>query len=73
MMCRDLIVCLRETAISFAPKQAAKCFSNLPCECPHPGQETQCEECPYLEACLSRCKPAKMSQGQSKIVTGYGR
>jgi hypothetical protein len=59
MICRDFILCLRETAINFVPKQPAKCLSNLPCACPDPGKQPQCEDCPYLEACMSRCKPTK--------------
>ncbi|WP_190469477.1 hypothetical protein [Aerosakkonema funiforme] len=56
MLCRDLIICLRETAFHLAPKQPADCLVNLPCGCSDPGKHQQCEGCPHLEGCLSRCK-----------------
>ena len=54
MIAQDFILLLRETVCRFNHKQPESCFLKPPCGCPHPGQELRCEECPYLEACLSR-------------------
>jgi len=61
-MIQDLMVCLQE-AISYficrkpwIPKHQSACLVNIPCQCPHPGKELQCEDCPYLEACFSSVK-----------------
>ncbi|MFM2064596.1 MAG: hypothetical protein RLZZ507_4267 [Cyanobacteriota bacterium] len=61
-MVQDLIVCLQEATLyfifkkSWLPKHPDECFVNLPCGCQHPGKEIKCEDCPYLEACLSSYK-----------------
>jgi|GEM_PF-3676191 len=58
-MLRDCIFCLQETALQLIskkylpPQDPSECFFNLPCACSHPGKELRCEDCPYLEACLS--------------------
>lgn len=66
MLYRDLFLCLQQTANHLAPKNPAECFLNPPCNCPHPGHEPQCEECPHLEACLSRFK-LKTTGSRGKI------
>lgn len=61
-MVRDLIFCLQEAALEFVlkkyrvPQQPAECFVNPPCGCVNPGKELKCEECSYLESCLSSFK-----------------
>jgi len=61
-MIREVILCIREAAIEIIfqpdspPKKLTECFINPPCGCEHPGQEIKCEDCPYLEACLSSLK-----------------
>jgi hypothetical protein len=62
MVYSALIVYIRETTLrillkdSDTPKHPQECFLHAPCGCSNPGQEIQCEDCPYLEACLSRFK-----------------
>lgn len=62
MLCRNVILTLQETILSLVfkdsetPKQPEDCFLNPPCGCSSPGQALQCEDCPYLESCLSRFK-----------------
>lgn len=61
-MVKDLLICLQEATLyfifkrSWIPKDFDECFLNLPCGCHHPGKEIQCEDCPYLEGCLSTWK-----------------
>jgi hypothetical protein len=61
-MVRDVIFCLQEVACdiifqnSSTSKQLTECFINPPCGCANPGKELKCEDCPYLEACLSDMK-----------------
>jgi hypothetical protein len=61
-MVQDLIFCLQEATLKFILKKysplkdPAECFVNPPCGCTNPGRELQCEDCPYLEACLSSFK-----------------
>lgn len=47
------------------PKNPGDCYLNPACGCPNPGKEMQCEDCEYLEACLSRCylKQRQMTKG----------
>lgn len=52
--CRDVILLLQDAVGHKALKQPKECFLNPLCGCSHPGRELQCEDCPYLEACLSR-------------------
>jgi hypothetical protein len=56
MFFQDLMIVLRETAAYSARQQLQPSCTSLPCGCAAPGQETQCEDCPHLEACLSRAK-----------------
>ncbi|HBB35970.1 MAG TPA: hypothetical protein DDZ80_30150 [Cyanobacteria bacterium UBA8803] len=62
MICRDFIVYFRDIAASvelrqhFTPNKHEDCLLNMPCGCAKPGVELQCEDCPYLEACLSHFK-----------------
>jgi len=56
MLFQDLILVLRETAAYSARQRSQPSCMNLPCDCASPGQEAQCEDCPHLEACLSRAK-----------------
>ncbi|WP_425332674.1 hypothetical protein [Chrysosporum bergii] len=61
-MVRDIIFCLKEAAYYYilkkysTPRNPADCFVNPACGCGNPGQETKCEDCTYLEACLSNIK-----------------
>ncbi|MCC5639736.1 hypothetical protein LC593_28700 [Nostoc sp. CHAB 5844] len=61
-MVRDVIFCLQEAASeiifqhSSTPKKLTECFIEPPCGCANPGKELKCEDCPYLEACLSSIK-----------------
>ncbi|BAY76685.1 hypothetical protein NIES25_31420 [Nostoc linckia NIES-25] len=61
-MVKDLIFCLQEAALEFIfnnfskPKNVSECYINPPCGCSNPGQNIQCEDCVYLEACLSSFK-----------------
>lgn len=57
MFIQDLVLCLQVTADNFTPKKPSDCFLKLPCGCPNPGKELQCEECDHLEACLSKFQP----------------
>ncbi|BAY16220.1 hypothetical protein NIES2109_25140 [Nostoc sp. HK-01] len=63
-MVKDVILCLQEAAaeIIFKPNsisnKLSECFISPPCGCANPGKELKCEDCPYLEACLSRIKLA---------------
>jgi hypothetical protein len=64
-MMQDLIICLQEFTAYFIlkktwlPQTPADCFVNPACGCENPGKKMQCEECPYLEACLSSFKLQK--------------
>ncbi|AFZ58464.1 hypothetical protein F2Y95_11785 [Aphanizomenon flos-aquae CCAP 1446/1C] len=61
-MVQDLIICLQEATLyfilkkSWVPKYRDQCLVNFPCGCLNPGKEIKCEDCPYLEACLSTWK-----------------
>lgn len=73
MISQDIIFLLRETACRFVFRQAltskdsSQCYLNPPCGCANPGKELQCEECPHLEACLSRFRTFSVEGSQSKI------
>ncbi len=73
MLYRDLLVRLRETALGIVlrdcetPKHPNECFLNPPCGCSNPGKSLECEECPYLEACLSRFKVSSSSPSPIKL------
>jgi hypothetical protein len=54
MIGKNIIFCVKEAAFQLISKQADDCFSNPPCGCANPGKELHCENCSYLEACLSR-------------------
>ncbi len=66
-MVKDLIFCLQEAALylifkkSLTPQDPSECFVNSPCGCANPGQDIQCEDCAYLECCLSNCKLQNVS------------
>jgi hypothetical protein len=66
-MLKDLIFCLQEAALylilkkSLTPQEPSECFVNPPCGCANPGQDIQCEDCAYLESCLSNCKLQNVS------------
>jgi len=62
---QDLILLLRDTS-GYTVKQPEDCFLNPPCNCSQPGKELQCEECPYLEACLSHFKTRHSSASNIK-------
>jgi hypothetical protein len=61
-MVQDIIFCLQEAALNLilkkysTPREPAECFINPPCGCANPGKDVKCEDCPYLEACLSNFK-----------------
>ncbi|PMB49822.1 hypothetical protein CEN39_20135 [Fischerella thermalis CCMEE 5201] len=57
MFIQDLLICLQITVDIFTHKKPSDCLSNLPCNCPHPGKNLECEDCEYLEACLSDFPP----------------
>ncbi len=73
MLYRNMIFSLRETIFSIVlqdcdtPKHPSECFLNPPCGCSNPGKELQCEECPHLEACLSRFKAARRVKSTRKL------
>ena len=66
-MVKDLVFCLQEATLyllfkkSRTPKDPSECFVNPPCGCVNPGQNIQCEDCTYLESCLSSCKLQNVS------------
>lgn len=69
-MVRDVILCIREAALEIIQKDSTskkltECLVNPPCGCQHPGQELKCEDCPYLEACLSSLKLKELSTNSS--------
>lgn len=61
-MVKDIIFCLKEVTLyyiskkSTTPQDATDCFVNPPCGCANPGKELKCEDCNYLESCLSHFK-----------------
>jgi hypothetical protein len=61
-MLQDIIFCLKEAALYYilkkysTPQNPPECFVNPPCGCANPGKELQCEDCIYLESCLSHIK-----------------
>ncbi|WP_339383020.1 hypothetical protein [Nodularia sp. LEGE 06071] len=61
-MVQDILFCLKEATSYYilkkysTPKNSAECFINPPCGCANPGKELKCEDCTYLEACLSHFK-----------------
>lgn len=65
-MFKDFVFCLQEAVLYFRLKNSptqkdySECFVNPPCGCSNPGQNIQCEDCAYLEACLSNCKLQKV-------------
>jgi hypothetical protein len=73
MIYRTLIFYLRETAFRTLfkhpnmPEHPDECFLNPPCGCSKPGKELQCEDCPYLEACLSQFKTLKAFGNTKKL------
>lgn len=54
----------RELICETRLKSPEECLLQSPCGCSTPGQDTQCEDCPYLEACLSRHKSHEMSRNR---------
>jgi hypothetical protein len=73
MLYQGLMLFWRETALSIVlkdsdtPKNPEQCFLNPPCGCSNPGKELCCEDCPHLEACLSRFKSLSSSAKKIKI------
>ncbi len=61
-MVQDIIFCLKEATLYYIlkkysePRNPAECFINPSCGCENPGKELKCENCTYLEACLSHFK-----------------
>ena len=58
MLINDLLVCLQMTADKYTHGKPSDCYVNLPCGCRNPGKEIKCENCEYLESCLSRATKA---------------
>lgn len=56
LFAQDLMLLLQDLLTSWAPKQTEQGLVHLSCHCKSPGRELQCEDCPYLEALLSRTK-----------------
>jgi hypothetical protein len=75
MLYQDLLVLVRETALGIVlrdfetPKHPEECFLNPPCGCSNPGKSLECEECPHLEACLSRFKINSSSPSPIKLCS----
>ncbi len=61
MITQNFVILLKEMVPCFGAKQSGDCSVNLGCGCKNPGTQLHCEECPYLEACLSRSKTFKAS------------
>jgi hypothetical protein len=77
---QDIVLFLQETACRavlkkpFTPTHPEECFLNPPCGCANPGKDIQCEDCPYLEGCLSYFKTSKASRSDIKVgITAYKR
>jgi hypothetical protein len=66
MIYQDVILLLREIAFQAVQEQPEDSFFNLPCGCTCPGKELRCEDCPHLEACLSRSKTRRFP-GNNKL------
>lgn len=56
MIAQDIILVLQTTVTHRLHQSSEIGASNLPCHCDHPGQKLRCEDCPYLEAQLSRSR-----------------
>jgi hypothetical protein len=54
MFLQDIVICLQLTVDNFISKNPPDCLLNLPCGCSQPGKKLCCENCEYLEACLSQ-------------------
>lgn len=61
MICEDYILLIQDIFSQGVIKHPSECFLNPPCGCLHPGKESQCENCPHLETCLSQFKPLRAS------------
>ncbi|MEB3336372.1 MAG: hypothetical protein VKJ46_02850 [Leptolyngbyaceae bacterium] len=53
------ILLLVQVVACSSPPTPEVCFLNPGCGCAHPGEELKCEDCPYLESCLSRSQSRK--------------
>ena len=62
MFLQDLMLCLQLTVDNCKSKNSSECLLHLPCGCLHPGKEVCCENCEYLEACLSQKQMLKRKQ-----------
>ncbi len=69
MFIQDLLICLQITADIFKHKKPSDCLSNLPCHCSNPGKKLECEDCEYLEACLSAFPPIDSQIAASNLST----
>lgn len=73
MLYRNWMFSLRERIFSIVlqdrdtPTHPSECFLNPPCGCSNPGKNLQCEECPHLEACLSRFKAVRGAKSMIKL------
>jgi hypothetical protein len=67
MLLVNLRSCLQLMCDSLKTEQPTDCYVNPPCGCPNPGKEIQCEDCEYLEACLSRCQHLKISDNANPL------
>jgi hypothetical protein len=53
MFIEDLVLSLQALLRSWQKKDASDCLTRPDCGCKNPGKEIDCENCGYLEACLS--------------------
>lgn len=60
MLCRDLLIFVQEVTNRYTERKPDKSLVNPACGCKHPGKELKCEDCPELEACMSRIKSLKI-------------
>jgi hypothetical protein len=72
MLFKNISICCQLITDKHKYEDAAKCYMNPPCGCANPGKELQCENCDYLESCLSKCQQFKNSQKNSS-QKNYGR
>lgn len=56
MFLKDISICCQLFADTLKKKEANKCYIKPACGCLNPGKELKCENCEYLESCLSRCQ-----------------
>ncbi len=68
MFIQNVLICLQVTTDFLTRKKPSDCYLNPPCHCPNPGKELQCEDCEYLEACLSHGQRINSQTPTSKLL-----